>query len=54
VIAKLERCALGGMALGVALMIQPWWSGGMRSGLFATIAFTLAQIVLSHWPERRP
>jgi hypothetical protein len=53
VISKLERLALFGMALGVALMIQPWWSGGMRAGLFATAAFTLSQIVLSHWPERR-
>ena len=49
---KLERLALAGMGLGVALMIQPWWTGGMRAGFFATAAFTLAQITLSHLPQR--
>jgi hypothetical protein len=49
---RLERAALLGMALGVALMIQPWWAGGMRAGFFATAAFTLAQIALSHLPAR--
>lgn len=49
---ELERLALAGMALGVALMIQPWWAGGMRVGFFATAAFTLAQITVSHLPRR--
>ena len=49
----MEHGALLGMALGVALMIQPWWSGGMRAGFFATAAFTLAHMVVSHLPERR-
>ena len=51
--ARLERFALAGMALGVALMIQPWWSGGMRAGFFVTLASTIAQITLSHLPGRR-
>jgi hypothetical protein len=51
--AAIERAALAGMALGVALMIQPWWAGGMRAGFFATAASTLAQIVASHVRGRR-
>ena len=50
--ARLERCALAGMACGVGLMIQPWWPWGMRVGFFFTAACTLAQIVLGHLPER--
>jgi hypothetical protein len=42
-----------GMALGVALMLQPWWSGGLRAGFFVTALCTLLQIVLSHVAERR-
>ena len=51
-IASLERWTLVGMALGVALMLQPWWSGGMRAGFFVTLGFTIAQIVLGHMAER--
>jgi hypothetical protein len=36
------------MAFGVALMIQPWWSGGMRWGFFVTLAFTVVQSLLAH------
>ncbi|MBI5363174.1 MAG: hypothetical protein HZA53_08340 [Planctomycetes bacterium] len=51
--AILERAALVGMGLGVALMLQPWWSGGLRAGFFATLACTLLQIVSSHLPKER-
>jgi hypothetical protein len=50
--ARLERVALAGMALGVLLMLQPWWAGGMRAGFFVTLAATAAQIVLGHKAER--
>lgn len=52
IIARLERLTLVGMALGVALMLQPWWPGGMRAGFFVTLGSTLAQIVLGHMAER--
>jgi hypothetical protein len=52
VTAKLESLSLAGMALGVATMLQPWWSGGMRAGFFVTAACTIAQILLSHLPRR--
>ena len=48
-----ERFALAGMALGVLVMLQPWWSGGMRVGFFATAAFSVLHIVVTHLPERR-
>lgn len=51
--ARLERAALAGMALGVALMLQLWWEGGMRTGFFVTLGATIAQIVLGHLAERR-
>jgi hypothetical protein len=41
------------MAVGVAVMLQPWWEGGMRAGFFAAAVCTAAQIVLSHWPAGR-
>jgi hypothetical protein len=53
-LATAERIALLGMVIGVELMIQPWWAGGMRAGFFATAAFALGHIVVSHLPERRP
>jgi hypothetical protein len=49
--SRLEGFALLGMGLGVALMLQPWWAGGMRSGFFIAAAGTIAQIVLSHLPK---
>jgi len=48
-----ERIALIGMALGVAVMLQPWWNGGLRVGFFATALFSIAHIVVTHLPERR-
>lgn len=50
---RLERAALVGMALGVALLLQPWWTGGVRVGFFATLAFTVLQIAASHLPKER-
>jgi len=50
-LVRLERLTLVGMALGVGLMLQGWWPGGMRAGFFVTLASTLAQIVLGHMAE---
>lgn len=52
--ARLERAALAGMALGVALMLQPWWPGGLRAGFFATLAAVVAQIACSKAASRAP
>ncbi len=48
-----ERWVLIAMAASVAVMLQPWWSGGLRVGFFATLVCTLAHIVVSHLPEKR-
>ncbi|MCY2960536.1 MAG: hypothetical protein NTY35_10265 [Planctomycetota bacterium] len=50
-VVRLERLTLVGMAIGAALMLQPWWPGGMRAGFFVTLGSTLAQIVLGHMAE---
>ena len=51
-ITKLDRLTLICMALGIGVMIQPWWQAGFRVGFFLTLAFTLAQIVTSHMSPR--
>lgn len=47
-IARAERAALAGMALGLALMLlvpAPW---AFRAGFFVVLGATVAQIVLAH------
>lgn len=51
--ARLERASLLGMALGVLLLLQPWWAGGVRAGFFVTLASTVLQIAASHAPRTR-
>ena len=48
----LDRLTLVGIALGIALLLQPWWEGGFRAGFFVVAASTIAQIVVAHFPER--
>jgi hypothetical protein len=49
-IAILDKISLIGMAVGAALMLQPWWSDGFRAGFFVTICSTILQIIVSHLP----
>jgi hypothetical protein len=46
--ARFDRGSLVGIALGVALVMQPWWEGGFRAGFFVVLVATLVQIVASH------
>ncbi len=46
--ARCDRLTLAGIALGLALLFQPWWALGFRLGFFLTAAATLAQVVTSH------
>ena len=48
IIRSLDRLSLLGMALGVGLMLQPWWASGFMAGFFVTVMSTVAQIVFSH------
>lgn len=53
-IARLDSLLLWGIALAIAVMLQPWWLGGFRVGFFATAVCTLGQIVTSHLlPQER-
>lgn len=47
-IRKLDRVALGGMILSVAVLLQPWWAGGLRAGFFGSLLFTVLHIYTSH------
>ncbi len=47
-IVTMDRVTLCGMGVSIALMLQPWWSGGFKFGFFCTIVFTIGQIVFSH------
>jgi len=44
----LDRLARARMVVGVGLMLQPFWGGGLRYGFFATAVFTVLHIVTSH------
>ena len=48
----MDRLSLAGMALGVALILQPWWAGGLKVGFVVTIFSTLCQVVFSHLVPR--
>ncbi len=50
--ASLDRLSLAGIALGLALLLQPFWAGGFRAGFFVVLASTVLQIVAAHLPRR--
>jgi hypothetical protein len=53
-IVRLDRLLLWGIALAIAVMLQPWWLDGFRVGFFATALCTLGQIVTAHLlPQER-
>ena len=47
-IGILDRTCLAAMAVGVALMLQPWWAGGFAIGFWSVLVGTIGQIVTSH------
>ena len=47
-----DKFSLIGMALGVAMMLQPWWPDRFRAGFFLTIVTTIVQIIISHLPQK--
>lgn len=47
-IRYLDKTAQAGMAMGVALMLQPWWGQGLQYGFFVTAISTLLHILTSH------
>ena len=53
-IARAERAALGGMALGLALMLLVPVAWAFRAGFFVVLGATVAQIVLAHLSTGEP
>jgi hypothetical protein len=47
-IRLIDRMTLIGIGVGLGLVLQPWWLGGLRVGFFVTLAAVAAQIVTSH------
>ena len=48
ILRSLDKLFLICMALGVAMMLQPWWKPGFQLGFFVTISSTVLQIATSH------
>lgn len=47
-ISLFDKMAQIGMALGLVLIFQPYWHGGLKWGFFVTLASTLLHIITSH------
>jgi hypothetical protein len=50
----LDRLSLAVMVGGVALVLQPWWTGGFRLGFAVTGLGVVLQIVAAHLPAPGP
>jgi hypothetical protein len=48
VLLLLDRLTLAGIAAGLAIGLQPFWSDGLRVGFFVTLAAVVLQIAASH------
>jgi hypothetical protein len=51
-IRRTDQLSLLAIATGIAMMVQPWWSGGFVVGFFVVLISTALQIVVSHVPRR--
>ena len=49
-----DRTLLCGMGLGTALMLQPYWPGGLCFGFFVTLGCTVLEIVTAHLLPQAP
>ena len=50
----LDVSALGGLGLGAALVLQPWWAGGFYVGFIVAGVFTLLHVVTMHLKKPEP
>jgi len=48
VLVAFDRVTLAGIAAGLALELQPFWSDGLRVGFAVTCAAVVLQIASSH------
>jgi hypothetical protein len=52
---RVDRALFWGMGLGTAIMLQPFWTGGLRFGFFLTLGSTVLEIITGHLlPEAGP
>ena len=51
---RADRTLLCGMGLGTALMLQPYWPGGLCFGFFVTLGCTVLEIVTAHLLPQAP
>jgi hypothetical protein len=49
----LDRLTLAGIAAGLALELQPFWSDGLRVGFLVTLVAVVLQILFSHLAAAR-
>jgi hypothetical protein len=42
------------MALGTALMLEPYWAGGLKWGFFPTLGCTVLEIITGHLLPQAP
>jgi hypothetical protein len=48
-IVALDRCAVGGLVLGLALYVMPFWrEGRLRPAFWITLVATLLHVYTSH------
>jgi hypothetical protein len=47
-LVALDRLTLCGIAAGLALELQPFWSDGLRVGFLVTLAAVVLQILFAH------
>ena len=45
---KCDCAALAVLAIGVVLMVQPWWKLGFQGGFFVTFVGIIAQMITGH------
>ncbi len=50
-VRRFDRATLVAIGLGILLMLQPFWDGGLRLGFFGTLAAVLLQTVAGHLPR---
>jgi hypothetical protein len=53
-IVRADRVLFCGMALGTALMLEPYWAGGLKWGFFLTLGSTVLEIVTGHLLPQAP
>tara|TARA_Y100000588_G_scaffold375656_1_gene452277 strand:- start:2221 stop:2388 length:168 start_codon:yes stop_codon:yes gene_type:complete len=45
---RTDSLAKNGLLVGIAIILQPWWSWGLKVGFFLTAAATVLHILTSH------